>query len=153
MTHDIDLVVLLSGAEAGELSRRFPPDRFYCPPEEVLQIEIRRAQRGHFNIIHVESGFKADFYPAGNDDLNAWGLEHSRNITLGGETVRFAPPEHVILRKLEYYREGGSGKHVQDIRAITRALGPDLDMAFIRSTVARMGLGEVLEGILGAGRP
>jgi len=151
MTHDIDLVVLLSGAQAGEIRRKFPPDRFYCPPEEVIQIEIRRPQRGHFNVIHTESGFKADFYPAGKDPLNVWGLENSREITLQGEAVRFAPPEYVILRKLEYFREGGSGKHVQDIRAMVEALADELDSAFIRSTAAGMGLAETWDGI-GKGR-
>jgi hypothetical protein len=29
-----------------------------------------------------------------------------------------APVEYVILRKLEYYREGGSEKHLRDISGI-----------------------------------
>jgi hypothetical protein len=148
MTHDIDLVVMISSARAVEISRKFPQERFYCPPEEVMQLEIRRPQRGHFNIIHTESGFKADFYPAGDDPLNLWGLEHSREIILQDEAVHFAPPEYVILRKLEYFREGGSGKHIQDIRAMADALAGKLDLPFIRSTAAKMGLLGEWEGIV-----
>lgn len=35
-----------------------------------------------------------------------------------------APPEYVVLRKLEYYREGHSAKHPLDIRSMqeTKAL-------------------------------
>jgi len=32
-----------------------------------------------------------------------------------GEPIWLAPPEYVILRKLEYYREGASEKHLTDI--------------------------------------
>jgi hypothetical protein len=57
----------------------------------------------------------------------------------------------VILRKLEYFREGGSAKHIQDIRAMVEILAGVLDSAFIRSTAAGMGLEEAWDGI-GKGR-
>ena len=36
-----------------------------------------------------------------------------------------APLEYVIIRKLEYFREGGSEKHLRDIRSML-AISPDL---------------------------
>jgi hypothetical protein len=51
-----------------------------------------------------------------------------------------APPEYVILRTLEYYREGGSEKHVRDIRA-TLALSPvPLDRTALADWLGRRGL-------------
>lgn len=39
------------------------------------------------------------------------------------EPVHVAPPEYVIVRKLEFYREGGSEKHLRDIEAMLRVSG------------------------------
>jgi hypothetical protein len=48
--------------------------------------------------------------------------------------VLFAPPEYVILRKLQFFREGGSGKHLRDIARMLTVLGEEWD----RTTLARM---------------
>ena len=47
----------------------FSEEEFYLPPIEILDSEVLRENRGHCNIIHHESGFKADIYFAGNDDF------------------------------------------------------------------------------------
>lgn len=41
--------------------------------------------------------------------------------------ISVAPPEYVVLRKLEYYREGRSEKHPADIQAISEVTGLNLD--------------------------
>jgi hypothetical protein len=45
MTHDVDIVVALSMRNLEAFVEAFPLDDFYCPPEDVLAIEIR-AGRG-----------------------------------------------------------------------------------------------------------
>ena len=37
----------------------------------------------------------------------------------------FAPPEYVIVRKLQFFREGGSCKHLRDISRMLIGLGDD----------------------------
>ena len=54
------------------------------------------------------------------------------------ESDYYVPPEYVILRKLEYLREGGQDKHVRDIRFILAATR--VDRAFLASEVARLGV-------------
>jgi hypothetical protein len=41
--------------------------------------------------------------------------------------MKLAPPEYVIVRKLEYFQEGGSEKHIRDIRSILRVSRDLLD--------------------------
>ncbi len=36
-----------------------------------------------------------------------------------------APPEYVIVRKLQFFREGGSQKHLRDISRMLTALGEE----------------------------
>jgi hypothetical protein len=140
MTNDLDLVLQLSQAAADRLPGLFPPAIFYLPPPDVIQVECRRPNRGHFNIIHMPSGYKTDVYLAGADPLHAWGLERRRRVELDHGSACLAPPEYVILRKLEFYTEGGSQKHLEDIRSIIQTTGPALDHSFLQSEIARRGL-------------
>ena len=77
---------------------------------------------------------------AARDPLHAWALAHRRRIELGDHGAWIAPPEYVILRKLEYLREGGQDKHVRDIRFVLAA--SKVDRAFVESEVARLGLND-----------
>lgn len=140
LTHDIDLVVLLDDDSISALVHAFPEDEFYCAPEEVIRVEARRPLRGHFNIIHHATGFKADVYLAGRDPLNRWALRDRRTFALGGVEINIAPPEYVIVRKLEFFREGGSTKHLEDIRGIVRQQGEKLDRSLIEAKAAEHGL-------------
>jgi hypothetical protein len=137
LTADIDLVVLLGPGDVPALRRAFPDSDYYVPPDETLRLEVTRA-RGMFNLIHHTSQFKADLYVAGSDPLHAWALAHRRRIDLGGGGAWIAPPEYVILRKLEYLREGGSDKHVRDVRFVLAATA--VDRAFLDREIARLGL-------------
>jgi hypothetical protein len=53
-------------------------------------------------------------------------------------TVWIAPPEYVVLLKLQYWHDGDSGKHAKDIRAMLRTLAADIDAALIeREAISR----------------
>lgn len=139
-TNDLDIVIELKTADLPRLREAYPEASYYLPPDEVIEVEIRRAQRGHLNALHHDSGFKADLYPIGNDALHQWALPRRRSVPHGGNSISFAPPEYVILRKLEYFREGGSTKHLTDIRAMLDVSGAAIDRAIIGQWIVRLGL-------------
>jgi hypothetical protein len=151
MTNDIDLVVELSVQHVPAFAKLFPIERFYCPPEEVLHIEIRREMRGHCNIIEHASGFKADIYFP-YDDLHQWALSECREIELGEGTLRLAPPEYVIVRKLTYSREGGSEKHLRDIRGMLAVSGESIRIPWVEKWAIRLGVMAEWERARGEGR-
>jgi hypothetical protein len=140
LTNDIDVVAALDSSSARRLAREFPANEFYVPPPETLDDAVRQPTHGHFNVIHIASALKVDVYPAGSDPLNAWGLEHRRALQISGRKVWAAPPEYVILLKLEYWHAGESEKHLRDIRAILRILGTDVDRETITAEAIRKGL-------------
>jgi hypothetical protein len=142
LTHDIDVVAKLLPEHAEEVARVFPLAEFYCPPVEIIKLEAGRTMRGHFNIIHHETGMKADVFMVGRDELHLWALSQRRIIEVEGEGLWVAPPEYVILRKLEYYREGKSEKHLQDIKSILELNAEQLDLEAIEKRVRRCGLGK-----------
>ena len=139
MTHDVDVVIDLKMKDVPAFVAAFPREEFDCPSEDVLAIEVRRGQRGHCNVIDHTTGFKADVYIA-FDDLHRWALAHRHVLDLDGLRVPVAPAEYVVLRKLEYYREGGSEKHVRDIRAMLEVSGDSLDRAFLDEHIHARGL-------------
>jgi hypothetical protein len=142
LTHDVDLIAVLEREHIARLPEVFPPPEFYCPPTEVIELEAAREQRGHFNIIHHETGFKADVYLRGRDPLHAWGLARARQLEVEGQVFIVAPPEYVIVRKLEYYREGGSEKHLRDIRSMLDTSPDAIHRAELEQQIVARGLQE-----------
>jgi hypothetical protein len=50
-----------------------------------------------------------------------------------------AAPEDAILGKLNYYREGGSDKHLRDIKGILKVSGHTLDHDYLNEQAAQFG--------------
>ena len=111
---DIDIVVDIGPGDVDRVARSFPIADFYFPPEEVVAVEVRRTQRGHFktrqrlehpnfNFIHHDTGFKprqrlehqhfkADFYPKGSDALQEWALAGAHRVDVDGAPIALAHP-------------------------------------------------------------
>jgi hypothetical protein len=140
LTNDLDIIIFLNTKARRRLPEVFPAPEFYVPPPDVVALEVAREQRGHFNIIHPATGLKVDCYTAGRDELHAWAFRQARQSEFKGEPIRLAPPEYVIVRKLEYFREGGSEKHLRDIRGILNVSGEQLDRAALDEWIARRGV-------------
>jgi hypothetical protein len=137
-TLDIDVIILFDASSIAALESIFPEPEFYCPPRDVLEIERARTRRGHFNLIHFESGFKADVYVSTDDPLHTWAIRNRRSVEIEGKQLWLAPPEYVIVYKLEFSREGASEKHLRDIRGML--LATELDRAFLEKEIAARGL-------------
>jgi hypothetical protein len=140
VTHDIDLVVFLRAADIPRLPEAYPPPEFYVPPAEMLAAEAARVAKGQFNVLHTTSGLKADFHTANRDELHAWAFRNVRRYPIKDLTIRLAPPEYVIVRKLEYYREGGSDKHLRDIRGMLSISGELIDRAALDEWIRARGV-------------
>src|SRR5687768_7962742 len=140
-TNDLDVILTLAPSEVAKIAAAFPLEEFYCPPLDVLSVEVARREHGHFNLIHHETGFKADIYVAGPDGLTRWALSHRQEISLGNSIVWLAPPEYVIIGKLEFFREGGSEKHIRDIRGMLAVT--EIDLSLLEREIAERNLMDV----------
>lgn len=139
-TNDVDLVVFLRPDDIPRFASAYPFPEYYLPPTEVIAAEIARAEKGQFNALHNPSGFKADLFLTGRDELNAWAFRNARKMEFKGETLFLAPPEYVIIRKLEYLRDGGSDKHVRDIRTMLRVSDELIDRKELAAWIRERGL-------------
>lgn len=117
LTHDMDLVIDILPADVSKLEALFPLVEFYCPPIEILRAEA--VSRGQFNLIHQESGLKIDIMLRKATDHSLEEFERRQQVPfIEGEMVFIARPEDIIIKKLDFYRQGGSEKHLRDIRGI-----------------------------------
>ena len=108
LTNDIDIVSDIRENHIPGLLAAFPAESFYLS-EESIREAIRTC--GLFNIIHPESGLKVDVVVAKNNPFNRSRFSRARSIKpVATYDAVFATPEDVIIKKMEYYREGGSEK-------------------------------------------
>ena len=140
VTNDVDVIIQIARSDAQKLFDAFPAERFYVPPPEVIEIETSRTHGAHINVIDQESMAKADLYPL--DARQAEWFADRRRLEIAGRPLWFARPEAVIVAKLRFYREGGSEKHLRDIRSMLAVSGEQIDRAMIERAVAELGLGE-----------
>lgn len=149
LTHDIDLVINLPHNAVDKFILAFPPDLFYCPPEEIIKTELNRSVRGHFNLIHHQTGFKADIYFTGSDAFQLWAFKNRRTIEFNGQIIFVAPPEYVITKKLEFYKESGPAgqKHITDIQGILNNSNDLIDRSLLQKKISESGLDETWRAV------
>lgn len=144
-TRNVDVVLELSTAGLPEFISAFDPEDFYVPPEAALVEEVGRPEGGHFNVIHHDTALRADVYLAGEVPVHRWALDRVLRLPLGEETISVAPIEYVILRKLEYFRDSGSDRHLRDISMMLGLSGDAVDALALEGWCRRFGLMSVLE--------
>jgi len=64
-------------------------------------------------------------------------LDSRKLVDVEGEPFWLAPIEYVILRKLEYYREGESGKHLGDISSILTFSSKEIDFRMLEAQIKK----------------
>lgn len=143
LTQDMDIVVIFPVSKITDFVKSFDINDYYCPPDEAIEEAIQLGDKGHMNVIDQKTGFKIDIYPSGKDDLTKWGFKNRKRVELiEGEEVWVAPPEYVILKKLIYYKEGSSQKHIEDIKGMFEVSENQIDVSIIKEVVQKLGLAD-----------
>jgi Nucleotidyl transferase AbiEii toxin, Type IV TA system len=145
-TNDIDIVVRITSHEQlNQLLAEFPSDSFYVSD---IGAQYAVSHGGQFNIIHHDSQQKVDVILPRDP---GWPDQLARRVQLPiSETRRvwFLSPEDVILKKMDFYREGGSDKHIRDIAGILKIRGDKVDRAYIADWSKTLGLSEIWDAIV-----
>jgi hypothetical protein len=145
-TADIDVVVDLPAVRIPGLCAEFPSPEFYLSEESARRAVARR---GQFNLIHPTSGLKLDFMIPADTEHNRSRFARVRKLSSGpGFEALFASPEDVILKKLEFYREGGSDKHLRDIASVLKTSGHTLDLEYLATWARRLGVDDLWRAVL-----
>ena len=137
-TNDIDVVIRLFEHQVAGLCDAFPSEEFYISHDAVREALQHHSQ---FNILHPGSGLKIDVMVADDSDFNHSRFERARPLrTTPATKVSFASPEDVIIKKLEFFKEGGSDKHLRDITGVLAVMGDRIDREYIERWARKLGL-------------
>ena len=150
-TNDIDIVVDFPASRISAFCEAFPSNDFYMSEEAV-----RRAvtSKGQFNVIHPASGLKVDVMVPSPSAFNRSRFARARRLRPAPDfEAVFATPEDVILKKLEYYRDGGSEKHLRDITGVLKISGAKIDLVYVDEWSRRLGLSDVWTKVRTASGP
>jgi hypothetical protein len=107
------------------------------------------SRRGSFNAIHLESGFKVDFFVKGTGEFDDVELDRSEPIEIVPEPARSVlvkTAEDTVLRKLQWYADGGcvSDRQWRDVLGILMTAADDLDHDYLVQWAGRLGVIELL---------
>ena len=131
LTNDIDIVVDLPAEDIPKLKSCYPEDEFYFEEDSA-------------RIIHPGSGLKIDVMIAKGDAFDESRFLRSRRLRpVEDMEIPFASPEDVILKKMVFFKEGASDKHLRDIAGILKISSDIIDFAYIDKWTRRLGLEEI----------
>ena len=144
-TNDVDVVVALPLHGVPRFCSAFPQPEFYLSEDAVREAV---EHHGQFNIIHPTSGLKIDVMIPSDTPFNESRFARVNRVKPSNDyDAWFAAAEDVILKKLEYFREGGSEKHLRDIAGVLKISGDRVDLTYIASWAVRLGLESIWERV------
>jgi hypothetical protein len=145
-TRDVDILADVQSSNVVPLLAAFP-----APDHYLSQIAIEEAlrRRSQFNIIYNLWGVKVDVMIPDKASRELNQLDRGISITRqSGKAIRFAAPEHVIIKKLEYFQIGGSEKHLRDIAGMLKLSQHPIDREYVGQWAEKVGAAETWQLIL-----
>lgn len=145
-TQDVDLVADMMTSDAERLAQ-FLAVEFYVDIDMIREAVQRRRP---FNLIHLETMFKADIFTMGDDAWSREEMIRARTEELSGphgpQVVRFASPEDTLLHKLVWYRLGDevSDRQWSDILGVITIQGDALDLMYLDHWAAHLDVADLL---------
>jgi hypothetical protein len=143
-TQDIDMVVDPTFQSLDRLLVLLESDDLYLDAE-VAREEFRR--RGQFNVIEVESGWKADLIFRKARPFSVSELERRAPSIVLGVRVFAASAEDTVLAKLEWAKLGESERQLRDVRGILEVKGATLDRVYIERWLDQLGVRELWDRV------
>ncbi len=144
-TLDVDVVIVLESSDLDAIERLFPPPAFYISIDAAREAVRAKSQ---FNVIHPTSGMKVDFFVAGDAIEMSQIDRRLRRMILPGLEAWCSPPEELVMKKLLYYEQGSSDKHLRDITSMLRISPREIDVGRLRAMAMEHGVGELLDRVV-----
>jgi len=144
-TQDVDLMANVKLEHVELLTAALEPE-FYVASELIVDA-IR--QQTSFNVVHLQTMFKADVFVAADNEWSREEMSRARTeVVLPEEAlaIRFSSPEDTILHKLLWYEIGGheSDKQWNDVLGILRIQSNSLDFTYLERWAASLNIDDLL---------
>ncbi|MCA9022227.1 MAG: hypothetical protein KDA74_18890 [Planctomycetaceae bacterium] len=141
-TNDVDILVDLTSEKIEPLCQEFSLPDYYVSAKTAQEAIVSRKQ---FNILHFPTGFKVDLILTTDSDFSRLDISLGKRITSAGfYDAMFASPENVILKKLLFFQQGGSDKHLRDCASILLVQGETIDQKYLDQWAEQLGVSDEL---------
>ena len=144
-TQDADITVAPFADKAKRLYNMLKKN-FYISKSAMDQAI---AQRGSFNIIHLESAFKIAVFIQRNDEFYKQLFLRRKKVKLDDSVDHLfdmVSAEDIILLKLQWYQSAGciSDRQWSDVFGVLAVQFDSLDMKYLGSYSEKLGIGKLL---------
>ncbi|MBA4158489.1 MAG: hypothetical protein H0X65_13575 [Gemmatimonadetes bacterium] len=145
-TQDVDLVASLRPEHVAPLVAALEGEFYLDAP--AIREAVR--QQASFNVIHLETMFKADIFVAGDDAVTREEMARRQRFMIYEEPRRelvVASPEDIVIQKLHWFRLGDEASERQwnDALGVIKVQGPQLDRGYLDRIARLMGVEHLLE--------
>ncbi len=160
-TRDIDPVVRLKRIDAGRFAAALSADFTLNPPDildalaRVPIVATDRTQRATFAAFDRASGYQLDVFCASDSPFDRSQFERAIPIavpTLNAELM-VASAEDTVLTKLEWYTITPSDQQWGDVQTVLRVQGGALDLIYLDTWAARLGIADLWAAARRGDRP
>ena len=112
-SHDIDFVVEIDKKDLNKIIKSFKrlPHEFLVQGELIKDAVLTKSM---FNILHLPSSLKLDFWILGDDAFNKTRFLKNKKEKILDQYMYVATAEDTILKKLLWYKESKIEKHLVD---------------------------------------
>lgn len=144
-THDLDFVIQLPASEIRAFVAAFNHSDYYLD-EESIKSAYRPPHQ--FNLIHVPSALKADFWLLRAVPFEREMFRRRIRDTWFGEPIWLATAEDVILHKLYWNRISPSDRQLGDVAGVVQVQRNKLDVSYLRRSAVELQVSQELESAL-----
>ncbi|HEX7837983.1 MAG TPA: hypothetical protein VF469_11000 [Kofleriaceae bacterium] len=95
-----------------------------------------------FNVIEIATAWKLDLVIRKARAFSIKEMKRRQVTKILGVGVATATAEDTVIAKLEWSKQGGSDRQLEDVAGILRVRGTDLDLAYIEHWVSELRLAE-----------
>jgi hypothetical protein len=141
MTRDIDLVVNIFPALAKKMETLFVPDYYIS----IDSIKDAIDNEFMFNLIHTESSIKIDCIVRKKEEYRIIEFERRKKIRLTDFEVYIVSKEDLIISKLIWFKESGSGLQKGDIKNL---LDSGYDNDYLSNWIEKLNLTKQYQSII-----
>lgn len=146
-THDIDFILEIDEKSFGKIKNILTGlGSEYDYSLADVKDAIRKSSQ--FNLYHLPTGFKIDYWIAKMDDFNKNKFERCSIIRIRNQNIPIISAEDLILNKLKWSREVRSERHLRDCWEIIKFQGEKLDKKYLGKWVKKLDLEKLYKEVL-----
>lgn len=136
-SHDIDFVVELKKEDTSKVLKAIDslPEEF-CAQKGAIEEAIKK--RGMFNIFHLPTALKMDFWLLTDDEFDKSRFSRRKKVKILGQEMEIATAEDTTIQKLRWYQEAKIEKHLIDAAFVYQIQNKNLDKSYLKKWAKKL---------------